>query len=125
MPHRWIGKAGAIGAAVLLQAVAYAQATARQPAAPELLNSVLWAQTSVERDALFLQAYRLARVMLDRARSDKSWSAAIEQTAGFQRLPPAVILDVDETILDNSREEAEKALGGRRPDLWEDWVRQE
>jgi 5'-nucleotidase (lipoprotein e(P4) family) len=125
MPHPWIAKAGAIGAAVLLQAVAHAQATARQPAAPELLNSVLWTQTSVEHDALCLQAYRLARAMLDRARSDKNWSAAIEQTTGFRRLPPAVILDVDETILDNSPEEAEKALGGRRPNLWEDWVRQE
>jgi acid phosphatase len=35
--------------------------------------------------------------------ADKSWTAApAEQTGDFANLPPAVILDVDETILDNS-----------------------
>ena len=88
-------------------------------------STALWAQTSVEHDAGYLQAYRLARIMLDRARADKTWTAAIEQTDGYERLPPAIILDVDETILDNSPEEAEKVKEGARPGLWEEWVRQE
>jgi 5'-nucleotidase (lipoprotein e(P4) family) len=109
-----------------LLTVAVSGQTARpQTAAPELLNSVLWAQTSVEHDAAYLQAYRLARLVLDRARSDTTWSAAIEQTAGYEHLPPAVILDVDETILDNSPEEAEKVSAGTHSDLWVEWVQQE
>jgi 5'-nucleotidase (lipoprotein e(P4) family) len=93
--------------------------------AQELLDSVLWVQTSVEHDAVYRQAYRLARLMLDRARDDKTWTAALEQRAGYEGLPPAVILDIDETILDNSPEEAEMAKTGLRPGLWEEWVRQE
>jgi len=95
------------------------------PGRTELLNGVLWVQTSVEHDAAYEQAYRLARAMLDRARKDKTWTAAIEQRPGYQHLPPAVILDIDETILDNSPEEAEKAESGSPPGLWEEWVGQE
>jgi acid phosphatase len=94
-------------------------------AAHERLNSVLWAQTAVEHDAAYIQAYRQARTMLDLARRDKSWTAALEQRGNYRRLPPAVILDIDETILDNSPEEAEAIKAGSRPGLWEDWVRQE
>ena len=102
-----------------------AQTSEPQGPAPELLHSVLWAQTSVEHDAAYEQAYRQARTMLDRARKDKKWTAAIEQRSGYERLPSAVVLDIDETILDNSPEEAERAMSGSRPGIWEDWVRQE
>ena len=101
------------------------RALCAQSATHELLDSVLWVQTSVEHDAAYEQAYRQARAMLDRARKDRKWTAAIEQSPGFERLPPAVILDIDETILDNSPEEAEHAAGRDRPGLWDEWVRQE
>jgi len=104
------------------RAVAFGQTAADQGAAQELLNSVLWAQSAVEHEAAYEQAYRQARLMLDRARKDKTWTAAIEQNHGYEKLPPAIILDIDETILDNSPEEAEKALRGDRADLWESWV---
>ena len=110
--------------ACLLAATIHGQPAAPPPE-PELLNSTLWAQTSVEHDAAYLQAYRLARIMLDRARVAQSWSAALEQTSGFERLPPAVILDVDETILDNSPEEAARVTAGSPANLFEDWARQE
>jgi acid phosphatase len=102
-----------------------AAAQISQPASHELIDSVLWTQTAVEHDAVYEQAYRQARAMLDRARRDKKWTAAVEQSRGYERLPPAVILDIDETILDNSPEEAEIARGGDRPKLWEEWVSQE
>ena len=111
--------------AALLITQAPAQTNVPQPRAHELVDSVLWAQTSVEHDAACEQAYRQARAMLDRALKDKKWTAAIEQRPGNERLPPAVVLDIDETILDNSPEEAEKAVGGNRPGLWEEWVRRE
>ena len=43
------------------------------------------------------------RIRLDQALADKGWTAAPgEQKGDFANLPPAVVLDVDETVLDNS-----------------------
>jgi len=53
-------------------------------------GGVLWTQTSGERVALSYQAFALARVNLDRDFRRRS------------RLKRAVIVDVDETVLDNS-----------------------
>ena len=67
------------------------------------LNATLWMQSSVEYQGATLGAYRLATMMLDKALADKSWTALPgQQTGAFQDLPPAVILDLDETVLDNS-----------------------
>jgi acid phosphatase len=70
--------------------------------AHENLNAVLWMQTSVEYRAVVEQAYRLARLRLDAALADPAWTAATEQVGDFGHLPPAVVLDLDETVLDNS-----------------------
>lgn len=72
----------------------------------DLLNATLWTQTALEFKANAVAAYSLATVMLDRALADKSWTAALEQDGDYQSKPPAVILDVDETVLDNSAYEA-------------------
>lgn len=68
----------------------------------ENLNAVLWVQTALEYEATTLQAYRLAQLQLDAALADPSWTAALEQTGDASKLPPAVIVDIDETVLDNS-----------------------
>jgi acid phosphatase len=80
-------------------------AAASTPAKVALPDSVVWFRTSVEYRAVTTQAYRLASLMLDRALADKTWTAALEQTGDFGSKPPAVILDVDETALDNSESE--------------------
>lgn len=69
------------------------------------LNSVLWMQTSAEYQALTEEIYRWGKKMLVEAAKDPGWSAATEQetTAGKS---PAVILDIDETVLDNSAYQA-------------------
>ena len=74
----------------------------------ENLHSVLWTQTAVEYRATAEQAYRLAALMLDRALEDSTWTAALEQqeAGGYASLPPAVVLDVDETVLDNAAYQA-------------------
>jgi 5'-nucleotidase (lipoprotein e(P4) family) len=59
------------------------------------LEAVLWYQTSGEARALYYQAYRLARYVLDDA-----------LTQGATK-PPAVVVDIDETVLDNSPYEAQ------------------
>src|SRR5712692_7934325 len=80
---------------------------APDPPASDLLNAVLWMQRSVEYKASALTAFALARIRLDQALADPSWTAAPkEQTGAYQSLPPAIVLDIDESILDNSRYQA-------------------
>jgi len=91
----------------------------------ELLDSVLWMQTAAEHDAAYLQAYRQARLSLDRALKDRRWTAAVEQTGKFKKLPPAIILDIDETILDNARAQAQDVLDDTHAfdaARWDGWV---
>jgi 5'-nucleotidase (lipoprotein e(P4) family) len=89
-------------AAFLCSLFALGSAPATCPPTYENLNAVLWMQTSVEYKASAVQTYRLAQVALVHALHDPNWTAALEQTGDFQNLPPAVILDLDETVLDNS-----------------------
>jgi acid phosphatase len=90
----------------------------------ENLNAVSWMQTSAEYRALALQTYRAAENSLLRALADPSWTAALEQTEPASKLPPAVILDLDETVLDNSAYQARlTAEGGSFNDkTWSMWV---
>lgn len=69
----------------------------------DLLLANLWLQRSVESKANALTVYALAQTRLDEALADKNWTAApSEQKSNYQNLPPAVILDLDETVLDNT-----------------------
>jgi 5'-nucleotidase (lipoprotein e(P4) family) len=90
----------------------------------ELLNCVTYNQTAGEYTAVCEQAYELAKVRLDEALADTSWTAVPEQTGNFQSLPPAVILDVDETVLNNSPYEAWliKENSMFDSDSWDIWV---
>lgn len=76
---------------------------AEEPVPNDLLLATLWNQRSVEYKGNALTVYALARIRLDEALADKSWTAApVEQKGDFGNFPPAIILDVDETVLDNS-----------------------
>jgi len=66
------------------------------------LNATLWTQHAVEFKATAQAAYALAGLRLDQALADKNWTAVTEQGENYQGKPPAVILDIDETVLDNS-----------------------
>ena len=99
---------------------------AARAAAHENLNAVIWMQTALEYEASALQAYRLAALQLDAALADRSWTAAIEQTGDASTLPPAVILDVDETVLDNSYYQA-RMVRDNTPyttATWDPWVQE-
>lgn len=68
------------------------------------LLATLWMQRSVEFKGNALGIYALGRLRLDQALADKKWTAApAEQKGDFANLPPAVILDLDETVIDNSK----------------------
>lgn len=90
---------------------------------PENLNSVAWVQTSAEYTAGATQTYRTARLALLQALQDKQWTAALEQAGDFQNKPPAVILDLDETVLDNSGFEAQIVTGKVERYTTESWGR--
>jgi acid phosphatase len=67
------------------------------------LNATLWMHRSVEYKGAALTAYALAKFRLDQALADKNWTGApAEQKGSFQNLPPAIIVDLDETAIDNS-----------------------
>lgn len=72
------------------------------PSAMAVLDATLWMQTSAEYAAMSRQTWTAATRRLADALADTTWSAALEQGEGAGRLPPAVIVDVDETILDNA-----------------------
>jgi acid phosphatase len=70
----------------------------------DILNATLWMQRSVEYKANSLSVFALAKMRLEQALADENWTAApAEQTGAYQKLPPAVVLDLDETLVDNSR----------------------
>ena len=89
----------------------------------EGLNATLWAQHSAEYRASTEQAFRTATRMLDEAIADPAWTALPEQGDPYG-LPPAVILDVDETVLDNSPFQARLIAEGREfnAQMWNAWV---
>src|ERR1044071_4522525 len=78
-------------------------ARADDPPPHDLLNATLWMQRSVEYRGHTLGAFALARIRLDEALADRNWTAApAEQSGAYQDLPPAIVVDLDETVLDNS-----------------------
>lgn len=102
-----------------------APALAQDPPAHDVLNAVLWMQRSVEYKATALTAFALARIRLEQALADPSWTAAPkEQTGAYQSLPPAVVLDIDESILDNSGYQAWMVLKDTTfdPKTWNAYV---
>lgn len=92
----------------------------------ELLHATLWVQRAAEFEAAGLQAYATAEAQLARALADPTWTAETSQTGGFGSLPPAVILDVDETTLDNSPFEARLIRDTAEYDstTWNPWCRE-
>ena len=67
---------------------------------------VAWVESSAEYDALTLQVYRNATSHLDQLIADE-YSSALPGHEGRAGLPPAVILDVDETSVSNVEFQAE------------------
>ncbi len=96
-------------------------------AQPPNLYSTLWVQTAAEYRAEALETYSAAASRLDAALADPSWTAALEQTGGYSGLPPAVILDIDETVLDNAPFQGRLLLDNAPfdPVRWDAWVAME
>ena len=124
----------ALAASVLLAGCA--AAPSRRAAAPvaavaanDNLNAVAWAQTAIEHDLVYLQAYRDAQSRLLGALHDPHWDALTreDRVVPAAGLPPAVVLDIDETVLDNSPYQARLVRNGGAYDeaSWAAWCKEE
>jgi 5'-nucleotidase (lipoprotein e(P4) family) len=76
------------------------------------LYTAFYQQQAAEYKALCVQSYNLAKMMLDASLSSKS------------PMPPAIVTDIDETILDNSRYAVKRALENKEYTLesWQEWT---
>lgn len=98
----------------------------------EDLDGIAWVQTSAEYAGITRQTYRAAIDRMEEARLDPKWSAIPEQAKVLSTMPAdaeqknaAVILDVDETVLDNSGYQAALIERGENysPESWDAWVK--
>lgn len=89
-----------------------------------LLNAVLWVQSSAEFRAASIQTFAAARRAIDEALADPSRVGAIEEANADPSQPPALVVDVDDTVLDNTPFEARMVQRGITYDdtLWKLWV---
>ncbi len=101
----------------------------KTPGADDDLNAVAWAQTSIEHDLVYREVYRNAQEKLLRALKDAHWDALTkdDRAGSLKGLKPAVILDIDETVLDNSPYQARLVRSGREFDesSWAQWCKEE
>ncbi|KRD76848.1 5'-nucleotidase, lipoprotein e(P4) family [Lysobacter sp. Root983] len=107
-------------------AASAAPTTPAGPGADDNLNAVLWVQTSAEYRAATETVYRAAADKLDVALKQKNWDALVPDERGNAAtgLAPAVVMDVDETVLDNSPYQARLVRDGKQYDevSWDAWV---
>src|SRR5690606_10012165 len=100
-PQGDVAKAEAAPAAAQAKPVADAATLA-----DDNLNAVLWVQASAEYRAAAETVYRAAADTLDLALKEPHWDALVpterDNAGNTAHLKPAVIMDVDETVLDNS-----------------------
>jgi len=86
---------------LLSACAATSQNSSNNDAAHDTTNpGITWVQTSAEYDAISLSVYRTAQDALAGKIADISWSALPYQTHA-EKLPTAIILDVDETVVSN------------------------
>lgn len=97
-----------------IPAAPVATAPAATTPADDNLNAVAWSQTAIEHDLIYLQTYRDAQSRLLAAMADKQWDALPkdDRVAPAKGLKPAVVLDIDETVLDNSPYQARLVKSG-------------
>lgn len=108
------------GVAVLLSACG-PSSTLRHPTT----SATLWVQNAAEYDALTTSVYQTATSTLGLAMEDSFWTAYPGQKdEDYQHKSPAIILDVDETVLDNSAYQARMIKQNKSfdPEQWNHWV---
>ncbi len=89
-------------------------------------RAALWVRRSAEFRAASESTYRAALAALEKGLADPGWTAEPTQAGDLSALPPAVVMDLDETVLDNSEPQAQMLLDGtcfeQFPAVWDAWV---
>lgn len=118
-----MGKLIICGTLVLLTTLAGCQ---QRPPANDQLDAVLWTQTSIEHELIYRQVFANATRQLDVALADPAWDALALPPRNLKGLPPAVVVDIDETLLDNVPLNARDVLNDQTYsyDRWNLWVEQ-
>ncbi|AWB68353.1 hypothetical protein C2869_18920 [Saccharobesus litoralis] len=93
------------------------------------LNAVAWMQNSAEYVALTNQTFKLAAQKLVLATQTPEWTAALEQfdRKGINNLPPAVLLDLDDTVISSMAYYAQ-LIDSKQSNTnanWERWIKAE
>jgi acid phosphatase len=98
----------------------------QQPPANDQLDAVLWTQTSIEHELIYQQVFASATRQLDAALADPAWDALPLPPRNLAGLPPAVVVDIDETLLDNVPLNARDILSNQvySYERWNTWVEQ-
>ncbi len=86
----------------------------QEPGSDRRINTVLWFQNAGEMRALCYQAFNLARIKLEQDFNSQQVD---------QKQKRAIVVDVDETVLDNSPYTAKNILTERSyPNGWQKWI---
>jgi 5'-nucleotidase (lipoprotein e(P4) family) len=124
MSARTISGAGLFFTTVLLSAVlstAQTSSTGRQTSVDNeyQTGAILWTQSSAEYRALAYQTFVLARLRLDENLRNRELRGSARRSAPRA----ALIVDADETVLDNTRFQAELVLRNLPydPQAWRAW----
>ena len=94
-------------------------------------NTVWWVNYSLEYKALTRQIYTIATGKLDEALNDRTWTASTKQQKGsyinYMSLPPAIIMDIDETVLDNSlyQKQLIQSNSFYASSSWDKWIQKQ
>jgi acid phosphatase len=99
---------------------------AERPIAEGGERATLWIRQSAEFRSVVEGTFRSALDMLRQGLSRSGWSAEPVQAGDVSGLPPAVVMDIDDTVLDNSAAQARMLLAGTCPGgfdaAWDAWV---
>ena len=85
----------------LLSVLLLAACAQEQHQSETQVDALLWSTASAEYEIIARQIYFQAQRQMDKLLANNSESAALEQQKDFAKLPPAVIVEVDEAILSN------------------------
>lgn len=102
-----------------------ASTTANRAGAAASEKAILWTMRSAEYRAATMGIFTAAAAALPALLADEAWTAALEQDSAIARgKPPAIVVDIDETMLSNSRYQWELAASGAPFDeqSWDAWI---
>jgi acid phosphatase len=91
-------------------------------------RATLWIRDAAEYRAATATIYLAAEAALAEGLADPAWTAEPGQAGDIDALEPAVVMDIDETVLDNSEPQLRMLREGicfdEFPGAWDDWVAQ-